>query len=158
MGEKDEKTALEVYFLADEPCKVQCTQSLTAKQIKEFKKKIKDDYFVQLNADDMPLFMPWEYDNEPQLTRGLPLGTVKNDEVYLFNHWTLKILYHKPNFSITDLNIKGSEDQPIYRIVGFQGQVHSKDYASDGKVDDLDIECAMVSHVIHKASSLWSAA
>ena len=48
MGERDELTGFDINFLAPEPCKVQCTQQLTSKQLKAFRDKINDDYFASM--------------------------------------------------------------------------------------------------------------
>lgn len=124
-------------MLVDEKCKVQCTQKLSPRQVKTFRDRIKDEYLLHLNVDNMPLVMKTEdAEGELYVIRGVPLGYVakydKNRfDVVLYNHFDFKILYHKPSFSASDIHIHDNSGQDYYRIVGFEGTPYSKDYVGE---------------------------
>mmetsp|Transcript_325 Transcript_325/g.1092 ORF Transcript_325/g.1092 Transcript_325/m.1092 type:complete len:633 (+) Transcript_325:74-1972(+) len=132
MGERHELTALDVRMFVNEDCKLQCTQSLTAAQVKQFKDKIKDEYFVYLNADNMPIIMDFVDEGKVYKLRGLPLGHYdrNNDAVELFNHYDLLIQYHVAKMSATNLQVEQNPEELNYRVIAFKGLVESREYKS----------------------------
>eukprot|EP00188_Purpureofilum_apyrenoidigerum_P002175 Plantae.Rhodophyta-Purpureofilum_apyrenoidigerum.ctg23189.p1 GENE.Plantae.Rhodophyta-Purpureofilum_apyrenoidigerum.ctg23189~~Plantae.Rhodophyta-Purpureofilum_apyrenoidigerum.ctg23189.p1 ORF type:complete len:632 (+),score=148.71 Plantae.Rhodophyta-Purpureofilum_apyrenoidigerum.ctg23189:108-2003(+) len=130
MGERHEITNIDIRMLVNEECVLQCTQTLTAAQIKQFKEKVKDEYFVYLNADNMPVIMDFIDEGKTFKLRGLPLGRYDkaNDVVELFNHYDLVIQYHIAKTSATNLQVEQSSEDPSYRVIAFKGTVDSRGY------------------------------
>merc|ERR1719500_1615442 len=96
-------------------CQVLCEQALSADDLKNFKRMIKNEYNVHLLADDLPAFTRWELDNhDVQYEHGYKLGQYDSeDKVYLNNHLVFQLYFNK-------------DDQTnLYRVVGFDVYPHS---------------------------------
>ncbi|KAK4481663.1 hypothetical protein RD792_012570 [Penstemon davidsonii] len=113
-------------------CNVVCRITLNAKDAKEFKEKIDDDYRVNMILDNLPLVVPYK---RPDLDawiyqHGFAVGfkgvyTGKPDEKYFINnHLTFTVKYHK------------DEETDAARIVGFEVKPFSVKHAYEGKWND----------------------
>ena len=107
----------------DTSCNILCKKSYDRRALKKFRKKIRDEYFVRLNLDNMPLVSLYKTTLGEETTKmGYPLGHVREnggDEFCIYNHLILKIKVHVPKSGVTDLNRRGDVPER-YRIVGFE--------------------------------------
>mmetsp|Transcript_42360 Transcript_42360/g.165386 ORF Transcript_42360/g.165386 Transcript_42360/m.165386 type:complete len:652 (-) Transcript_42360:404-2359(-) len=130
LGQRNQLTDYKINMLANETCRVYCSQHFTSKEVQKFADKIMNGYFVSLNVDNMPAVMRQETPKGPKFSMGVPLGRQKQsstrvEEVIslykpvIFNHLQFRIRYHRASpQSVSDLSAVGDNDQ--YRVVGFE--------------------------------------
>lgn len=114
-GDRIVRTSYDVKMNKIVGCQVLCEQALSADDLKNFKRMIKNEYNVHLLADNLPAFTRWELDNhDVQYEHGYKLGQYDSeDKVYLNNHLVFQLYFNK-------------DDQTnLYRVVGFDVYPHS---------------------------------
>ncbi|KAL2502458.1 Transmembrane 9 superfamily member 8 [Forsythia ovata] len=113
-------------------CNVVCRITLNAKQAKEFKEKIDDDYRVNMILDNLPLVVPYKRSDIDSLVyqHGFHVGIKgqytgsKEEKYFIHNHLTFTVKYHK------------DEQTGAARIVGFEVKPFSVKHEYEGKWDD----------------------
>lgn len=165
IGERAIPTAYDLRMLVDVPCTHMCSVSLAdipVGQLRFVLQRIRQGYYVRLNADNMPLvtrgrtktgFLAFHF--------GYKLGAVNsiNGDVYINNHLKLVILYHKPRITSGNIeamvaNVAGSpgssnseaadKSEDYYRVVGFE--VHPRSIAHNSLSSGNSDLCAAVSN------------
>ncbi|PXF47879.1 Transmembrane 9 superfamily member 6 [Gracilariopsis chorda] len=139
MGDRMKPTEYEFKMKVPVHCKVLCTKKLGLEEVKILRKRIKEDYAVRLNLDNMPVVIKGETANRREAYRfGYDIGRVDPDgKLYINNHLKFKVFYNDPKEtsdsfnSLADLDTGSSEG---YRIVGFEVETYSvKHKLNDGK-------------------------
>ncbi|KAL6541101.1 Transmembrane 9 superfamily member 8 [Orobanche minor] len=113
-------------------CNLVCRITLNAKEAKELKEKIDDDYRVNMILDNLPLVVPFKRPDMDSLVyqHGVPVGFKaqyagkKEEKHFIHNHLTFIVKYHK------------DEETDAARIVGFEVKPFSVKHDYDGKWDD----------------------
>ncbi|KAL0316485.1 UNVERIFIED_CONTAM: Transmembrane 9 superfamily member 10 [Sesamum radiatum] len=113
-------------------CNVVCRITLNAKEAKEFKEKIDDEYRVNMILDNLPLVVPFKRPDMDSLVyqHGFHVGLKgqyagRTDEKYfIHNHLTFTVKYHKDE--MTD----------AARIVGFEVRPFSVKHEYEGQWND----------------------
>mmetsp|Transcript_8343 Transcript_8343/g.21958 ORF Transcript_8343/g.21958 Transcript_8343/m.21958 type:complete len:642 (+) Transcript_8343:42-1967(+) len=123
-GEMVTPTKFEIEMLVRESCKILTKDvKLTAKEVRKVAQRVKSEYRVRLNLDNMPLIVRRKSPSGSEVvTFGFPLGaqmeSSENAEVFIFNHLAFRVLYHMPAFVTAQYLQSGAK--PAYRIVGFE--------------------------------------
>ncbi|WOL09124.1 transmembrane 9 superfamily member 7 [Canna indica] len=108
-GDRIENSVYTFNMRKDEGCKIICRRKLTPEAAKNFKEKIDDGYRVNMILDNLPVARKINAGSQvTSYEHGFHVGFKINDEYYINNHLSFKVMYHK------DLE---SEDS---RIVGFE--------------------------------------
>ncbi|KAL6534806.1 Transmembrane 9 superfamily member 8 [Orobanche gracilis] len=113
-------------------CNLVCRIRLNAREAKELKEKIDDDYRVNMILDNLPLVVPFKRPDMDSLVyqHGFPVGFKaqyagrKEEKHFIHNHLTFIVKYHK------------DEETDAARIVGFEVKPFSVKHDYDGKWDD----------------------
>ncbi|KAF5743369.1 hypothetical protein HS088_TW09G01437 [Tripterygium wilfordii] len=113
-------------------CKIGCRITLDAKNTKEFKEKIDDEYRVNMILDNLPLVVPIKRSDQesPVYQLGFYLGLKgqysgsKVDRYFINNHLAFTVKYHK------DLQTDSA------RIVGFEVKSFSVKHEYEGNWND----------------------
>jgi len=138
MGERMKPTEYDFRMNAPEQCKVLCKKSFTAAEVKLLATRIKQEYAVRLNLDNMPVVIRGETSSGRTAFRfGYDIGSVgPDDKVYINNHLKFKVLYNDPTQksdvtfnSFADLDTSGNRG---YRVVGFEVETYSVQHTIDG--------------------------
>ncbi|PIN18516.1 Endosomal membrane protein, EMP70 [Handroanthus impetiginosus] len=113
-------------------CNVVCNVTLNAKEAKEFKEKIDDEYRVNMILDNLPLVVPYKRPDMDSLfyQHGFPVGMKgqyagrTEEKYFIHNHLAFTVKYHK------------DEETDAARIVGFEVKPFSVKHDYEGKWDD----------------------
>lgn len=129
-GERTESSLYRVSTLVNENCKVLCERTFTDDELALLTTKIKDEYRVNMELDNLPLVRTSADSSEDNgvavYEKGFPIGSVGTNEgvlsypgvVYVNNHLTLNIYYHQHESAE-----KGAD--ATMRIVGFEVEASS---------------------------------
>jgi len=100
LGDKIESSPYELEAGIPITCKVLCAQPVEESDLKDFEKRIKQEYRVNMIVDNLPAATKhYLGDDSYTYEIGFPLGRVDDDIAYLNNHIAIKILYHtSPDF------------------------------------------------------------
>ncbi|KAI0562188.1 Endomembrane protein [Gracilaria domingensis] len=136
MGDRMKPTEYDFQMKIPAHCKVLCTKKLNKDQVKRLRKRIKEDYAVRLNLDNMPVVIKGETATRHEAYRfGYDIGRVEeNGKLYINNHLKFKVFYNDPKEvsdtfnALADIDT-GSSDG--YRIVGFEVETYSVDHKLD---------------------------
>ena len=122
-GDVEDTTPFKIRFMEEKECQALCTSTYTRDQLATFAERVRQDYFVNLDVDNLPAakkivvfqtekdmeFVEEEMESTLSLQakedlladmdfhfeRGFPLGLVdEDDNVLLNNHWTFIISYN----------------------------------------------------------------
>ncbi|EYU35328.1 hypothetical protein ABFS82_10G123500 [Erythranthe guttata] len=113
-------------------CNIVCHMTLNAKDAKEFKEKIDDEYRVNMILDNLPLVMPYKTAEMVSVAyqHGIDVGRKghyagrSEEKYFIYNHLAFTVKYHK------------DEETAAARIVGFEVQPFSVKHEHDGQWDD----------------------
>ncbi|KAL0427824.1 UNVERIFIED_CONTAM: Transmembrane 9 superfamily member 8 [Sesamum latifolium] len=113
-------------------CNVVCRITLNAKEAKEFKEKIDDEYRVNMILDNLPLVVPFKRPDMDSLVyqHGFHVGLKgqyagrTEEKYFIHNHLTFTVKYHKDE--MTD----------AARIVGFEVRPFSVKHEYEGEWND----------------------
>lgn len=101
-------------------CRALCEKELDEKQVKKFRKFIKNDYRAHWLIDNLPSATKLMVDDEPTYLHGFPIGFEEDDKVHLFNHVTIVVKVHRAvpeSVRIVGFEIKaGSFDADAYSV------------------------------------------
>mmetsp|Transcript_5557 Transcript_5557/g.16579 ORF Transcript_5557/g.16579 Transcript_5557/m.16579 type:complete len:634 (-) Transcript_5557:221-2122(-) len=122
LGERNQVTDYDLRMQANEMCKIYCRKKFVSDDIKRFMKRIKDEYYVRLNVDNMPALSAEQDDKGTYQVIGFRLGDRHDDKYYIYNHLTFRIKVH---------NSEISGDVPMYRVVGFEVEPQSVRHEMD---------------------------
>ena len=105
-------------------CNILCYNNFTERDVNFYKKLIMRRYFLNMVVDKLPAGLIL-YNNETQQTMiryfdGIPIGYIKNNTFYIFNHPQFHILlnkidddrYNVVGFNILPISIEHDEDNP----------------------------------------------
>ena len=93
-------------------CKISCVKSFTETDINIFKWLVQRRYFINYFLDSLPagLNITSKEKNRTFLTynQGIPIGIIRNDSVYLYNHYNLHVHLNEKNgkYQIVGFNIE----------------------------------------------------
>lgn len=121
MGERAENTPYDLRMRSTETCKVLCQTKLGEKELATMQRRIKDEYLVRLNMDNLPVIMRGENELGDQVFQlGYPVGyrTPDKKRFCVYNHLRFTVNYHKPSFP--SRAFYASEPNEVYRVVGFE--------------------------------------
>ncbi|KAK6139619.1 hypothetical protein DH2020_026643 [Rehmannia glutinosa] len=116
-GDRIENSVYSFSMREPESCKVACRVKLTASSAKNFKKKINDDYRVNMILDNLPVAVLWQRKDESDrkiYERGFRVGFKgkfsggKDQRYFIYNHLNFKVKYHP------------DPDTETSRVVGFE--------------------------------------
>ena len=125
-GDRITNTAYDVRMGTEFPCRLLCgskdkpSVSWDAKESADVYEKIKEEYFVHLITDNLPVatqFRMPENPDEMQYEPGFRLGLIKDGRVAINNHLKLILSYHKHNDGVKE----------SWRVVGFRAETSSLD-------------------------------
>ena len=125
-GDRITNTAYDVHMGTEFECKLLCGSkdkpSVTwdTSESADVYTKIKEEYFVHLITDNLPVatqFRMPENPDEIQYEPGFRLGLVKSGRIAINNHLKLILSYHKYNDGVKE----------SYRVVGFRAETSSLD-------------------------------
>jgi len=139
-GHKVEPAPYTVRVLENQPCKIACINTLTAKNIRRIRKLVARQYRIQLNLDQLPVLMRSKEYN--YAARGYPIGfkapsaaaalqkksrrarrkELETGEMFMYNHFHFVIHYQE----VPD---EDDPSQDVVRITGFD--VHPVSYEHD---------------------------
>lgn len=142
MGERAFPTAFSILMMKEVQCRHMCTvdfSKLKPWQFKKLQSRIRQNYFARLNVDNMPLLTRFETESETAGFRfGHPIGYKAKDGLFLYNHLSLKILYHQPSLSTGEAFDTLAVGSQSYRIVGFEVAPYSiaHKYFQNGHLDN----------------------
>ncbi|KAI0564611.1 Endomembrane protein [Gracilaria domingensis] len=123
LGERAFPTAFNISMMDNVKCVHMCTISLSKVSSRLFKNlvaRISENYSARLHTDNMPLITRYLTNTGRSTFRfGYPLGFTSGEKVYINNHLSLKILYHRPSLEAGEAfdALTASEK---FRIVGFE--------------------------------------
>lgn len=124
VGERAFPTAFKISMSDDVTCQKLCTvstSSLTKRELKRMQDRIAEKYVARLNADNMPLVTRMlSKVGRTVYTFGYPIGYKRDEELFLNNHLSLKILYHQPSLSSGEAFDALASEANKFRIVGFE--------------------------------------
>ena len=132
-GDRITNTAYDVHMGTEFQCKLLCGSkdkpSVTwdASESADVNQKIREEYFVHLITDNLPVatqFRMPESPDEMLYEPGFRLGLTKDGSIAINNHLKLILSYHKYNDGVKE----------SYRVVGFRAETASLDS------DSLEIE------------------
>ncbi|KAI4379863.1 hypothetical protein MLD38_006106 [Melastoma candidum] len=132
-GDRIENSAYEFKMREPKMCKILCHLVPDAKQAKEIKEKISDEYRVNMILDNLPLVVPLrrsEQDPTPVYQLGYHVGLKgqhsgsKEDKYFIHNHLSFTVKYHS------------DEESDLARIVGFEVKPFSVKHQYEGKWND----------------------
>jgi transmembrane 9 superfamily protein 2/4 len=120
LGDKIENSAYQIYALGDIPCKVLCKRDWKAKDkaLKLFKERISEEYRVHWLLDGLPAATKREIQDGKGHEKkfyedGFALGIKDADgRVYLNNHVSMTILYHREPAESSTIRVVGFEVVP----------------------------------------------
>ncbi|KAA8492504.1 Transmembrane 9 superfamily member 7 [Porphyridium purpureum] len=135
-GERDERTAYSFSALQDEECHLVCRRPVLKREAQQLRKLAKDEYFVRMSLDNMPLTLKVPMDDGSfEYVLGYPLFTFsadKPDEFHYNNHLSFTVLYHRPKLSPSDFSRLGGEGD-FMRVVGFEVHARSIKHVFDSE-------------------------
>lgn len=171
VGERALPTAFDIRMLTPVKCAVMCNVALsevTRRQLRGLRARIRQDYSVRLNADNMPLVTRGHTrSGMPAFRFGYKLGYVRPSsqgtmtrgggkalpQVFINNHLLLTVLYNSPVLSRRKSRLQaaaaaareaaGVEPLPeAYRVVGFEVQAMSVAAEDGGAAEDDGRRCS----------------
>ncbi|KAL1547766.1 Transmembrane 9 superfamily member 7 [Salvia divinorum] len=116
-GDRIENSVYSFMMREPQSCKVACRVELTEEYAKNFKKRINDDYRVNMILDNLPVAVLWQVKSGSYrkiYERGVRVGFkgkfAGSDEqrYFIYNHLSFKVKYHP------------DPDAQTYRVVGFE--------------------------------------
>ncbi|KAL0410505.1 UNVERIFIED_CONTAM: Transmembrane 9 superfamily member 7 [Sesamum latifolium] len=116
-GDRIENSVYSFGMRKPKSCKIACRVKLTAASAKNFKKKINDDYRVNLILDNLPVAVVWQRKDGGErriYERGFQVGFKgkysgsKDQRYFINNHLNFKVKYHP------------DPDADTARVVGFE--------------------------------------
>ncbi|KAH6818310.1 transmembrane nine 7 [Perilla frutescens var. frutescens] len=116
-GDRIENSVYSFMMREPESCKIAGRVKLTEESVKDFKKRIKDDYRVHMILDNLPVAVLWQIkggSSRKIYERGFRVGfkgkfAGSNDQRYfIYNHLNFKVKYHP------------DPDADTSRVVGFE--------------------------------------
>lgn len=140
MGDRMKPTDYDFHMKVPDQCKVLCTKSFTADQIKTLRTRITQEYAVRLNLDNMPIVIKGETASRRTAYRfGYDIGRAEADgKLYIHNHLKFKVFYNDPKEatsssfnSLADIDASSTSG---FRVVGFEVETFSvkHELGSDG--------------------------
>ncbi|CAI9760996.1 unnamed protein product [Fraxinus pennsylvanica] len=131
-GDRIENSPYVIKMREPRMCNIVCRITLNAKQAKEFKERIDDEYLVNMILDNLPLVVPYKRSDIDLLVyqhgfhvglRGQYTGS-KEEKYFIHNHLTFTVKFHK------------DEQTAAARIVGFEVKPFSVKHEYEGNWDD----------------------
>ncbi|KAL0308494.1 UNVERIFIED_CONTAM: Transmembrane 9 superfamily member 7 [Sesamum radiatum] len=116
-GDRIENSVYSFSMRKPESCKIACRVKLTAASAKNFRKKINDDYRVNMILDNLPVAVVWQRKDGGErriYERGFQVGFKgkysgsKDQRYFINNHLNFKVKYHP------------DPDADTARVVGFE--------------------------------------
>ncbi|KAL7136732.1 hypothetical protein ABFS83_10G050100 [Erythranthe nasuta] len=116
-GDRIENSVYSFRMREPQSCKVACRVELTEASAKNFRKKINDDYRVNMILDNLPVAVVWrskDGSDRKIYERGFPVGFKgkfsgsKDQRYFIYNHLNFKVKYHP------------DPDADTSRVVGFE--------------------------------------
>ncbi|KAJ8907603.1 hypothetical protein NDN08_007713 [Rhodosorus marinus] len=120
LGDRDELTSYDIRMQVNASCSIYCDQQVVSSELQTLRSMIDDDYFVQLNIDDMPAVTKFGADGNEFIHFGYPIGYAQADRYFLYNHLEFKILIHKPELSLEDISDASDKCDNCFRVVGIE--------------------------------------
>lgn len=125
MGERSEPTSYNIAMKVDQQCQTLCTKDYDSADIEHLTKRIKDDYLVRLNLDNLPVVVRGKNDLDEEVFQlGYPIGQSVQSDACIFNHLEFTVKYHQPKKSMFS-------NDDVYRVVGFEVVFKSVDHKKD---------------------------
>jgi transmembrane 9 superfamily protein 2/4 len=133
MGDSIENSMYDVKMNVNASCSYLCQRSLGAKEKKEFKTMIDQEYQVNWLVDNLPAAMRYyrRRDNSYSYTNGFPVGMKRNGRYYVHNHIRIGLQYHQ-----------NPDEFEGYRVVGFE--VYPQSLVQSVKKDSSEATCTDV--------------
>lgn len=135
VGERAFPTPFKIAMNQDQKCSVLCQvnmASIDSKDIKRLKDRISENYVARLNADNMPLVTKLMTKTGQLIYKfGYPIGYRQDDSYFIYNHLSLKILYHQPSLRTGEAFDALTAEGNTYRIVGFEVKPRSIKHVLD---------------------------
>ncbi|CAI9779675.1 unnamed protein product [Fraxinus pennsylvanica] len=131
-GDRIENSPYEFKMREPQICNVVCRITLNAKDAKQFKERIEDEYRVNMILDNLPLVEPYKRNDVDSVVyqHGFHVGLIgqyagkKEQKYFINNHLTFTVKFHK------------DEQTDAARIVGFEVKPFSVRHEYEGKWDD----------------------
>lgn len=139
LGERALPTSFNISMMNPVKCVHMCSVKLSELPERFFKRlrsRIRENYSARLYTDNMPLITRYMTSTGRSGFRfGFPIGYATEEKLFINNHLSLKILYHKPSLSAGEA-LDALTANERHRIVGFEVQPASMAHkiASDGTI------------------------
>ena len=129
MGDRMKPTDYNFQMKIGQQCEVVCKKKFTSDQIMKFKNRIRQDYSVRLNLDNMPVVTIGQTETMREAYKfGYNIGRIGNDgKVLINNHLKFKVFYNDPK-AADDSSFNSLADIDTttgFRIVGFEVETYS---------------------------------
>uniref|UniRef100_A0A8V0YIU9 Transmembrane 9 superfamily member n=1 Tax=Gallus gallus TaxID=9031 RepID=A0A8V0YIU9_CHICK len=127
-GDRIVNTPFQVFMNVEKKCEVLCNfpnkpVTLTVEQSKLMAERIREDYYVHLIADNLPVATRLEFysnreeeekkkEKDVQFEHGYRLGFLDGNKFYLHNHLSFILYYHREDVE--------ENQEPTYRVVRFE--------------------------------------
>ncbi|KAJ8907799.1 hypothetical protein NDN08_007903 [Rhodosorus marinus] len=141
LGERDDLTAYKINMGKPKACQLLCSKQLTAKDVLQFQRLIRREYYVRMNIDTLPLVMRTHDNVKTVYVNGVPIGAnASKGRTVVYNHISFEVHYHIPKFGATDLNFQKNGSPKFFRVVGFFGTPMSINHRNARDLDCSDPE------------------
>mmetsp|Transcript_39601 Transcript_39601/g.157292 ORF Transcript_39601/g.157292 Transcript_39601/m.157292 type:complete len:529 (-) Transcript_39601:2238-3824(-) len=141
LGERDDLTAYKINMVEPKACELLCSKQLTAKDVLQFQRLIRREYYVRMNIDTLPLIMRTHDDVRTVYVSGVPIGAkASKGRTMVYNHISFEVHYHVPKFGASDLSVQKPDNPKFFRVVGFFGTPMSINHRNKRDLDCSDPE------------------
>lgn len=123
VGERMKPTHYDMKMRQPTSCKVLCSKILTEKEVKVFQTRIRQEFAVRLNLDNMPVVMKAHTaTGVPAYHFGYRIGVEQDKKFYINNHLKFTVLYNEPRLDGSTFNTLELDTAPEqgFRVVGFE--------------------------------------
>uniref|UniRef100_UPI00358E0783 transmembrane 9 superfamily member 4 n=1 Tax=Myxine glutinosa TaxID=7769 RepID=UPI00358E0783 len=170
-GDRIVNTPYEVQMREEKSCKVLCSESKTPKTLnvaesKLLAKRIHEEYYVHLIADNLPVATVLEFvtekngkeDRQINFEHGYRLGFVQEGKVYLHNHLNLILSYHEET-------VEGTFRVVRFEVIPHSASIKALSASADGSckrpgteaVEPQEIDPTKENNVLFTYSVTWKA-
>lgn len=150
VGERMKPTDYVLQMRIQTKCAVLCSKVFSEKDVKNFQRRIKQEYAVRLNLDNMPVVMKTPTSSGSQAYHfGYRVGVEEKGKVYINNHLVFRVLYNQPSprgASFNSLEL-GTSPAAGFRVVGFEVVPFSTAHQSSSPAELKNTTCRVTTHV-----------
>ena len=118
---KSFQTGYELIINENKICKILCRKTISKTAFKRINNLIKKEYFINYVLDNLPVGLAYTNLNNRtkniKYNTGIPLGFVKNEQIYINNYYKINIQLNKINISIIPNKTDRDQDEDDLQII-----------------------------------------